>query len=256
MNPVTGQALDLSLSRLRSVSPVHLEYLRNMGVQASLTASLLRDGQLWGLIACHHATPRQVSPEIREFAGWMARGLSDQIALLEEQHRRREIARLKHCRDHIIDAMRQGTRLSALLGGPALADVLGAIGADGVALIHGAKLATGGATPEPSRILDLVERLSARHADDPPQLFATDCLSAHLEDTADLAATAAGVAIFSLDAAQSIKLIWFRDEQLRHVTWGGNPDKAVHRPPGANWSAATADAGVGRNWTRPGNSAR
>ncbi|WP_295408088.1 PAS domain-containing protein [uncultured Thiocystis sp.] len=229
LHPVSGQPLDLSLSLLRSVSPVHLEYLRNMGVRATLTASLLRDGQLWGLIACHHTTPRQVSGQMREIAGWMARDLSHQIALLEERQRQRDSAGFKQCREQIIDAMRQGTRLSELLKGPALAAVLGAVGAEGVALIHGTDVTAGGATPAPSRILDLVARLSDLHAGDPPQLFATDCLSAHLEGTADLAATAAGVAMFPLDAVQSIKLIWFRDEQLRHVTWGGNPDKAVNR---------------------------
>ena len=105
VNPVSGQPLDLSLSLLRSVSPVHLEYLRNMGVRATLSASLLRDGQLWGLIACHHTTPRQVSGEIREIAGWLARDLSYQITLLEERQRQRDSARLKpvsytHLRAH------------------------------------------------------------------------------------------------------------------------------------------------------------
>ncbi|RYD72046.1 MAG: GAF domain-containing protein, partial [Verrucomicrobiaceae bacterium] len=61
MNPDTGKPLDLSNSFLRSVSPVHLEYLRNMGVSASMSISLIREGQLWGLIACHHRVPRDLS---------------------------------------------------------------------------------------------------------------------------------------------------------------------------------------------------
>lgn len=228
-NPVGGPPLDLSLSLLRSVSPVHLEYLRNMGVRASLTASLLCDGQLWGLIACHHLTPLQVSGEIRELAGWIARNLADQIALLETRERQRHATQLKHCRDHIIGVLRQGRRLSELLQGAERESLLNALGADGVALIHGAEVATAGVTPAPSRILDLVARLSALHADSPSRLFATDCLSAHLEDAADLTATAAGVVLFPLDATKAIQLMWFRDEQLRHVDWGGNPDKAMDR---------------------------
>jgi PAS domain S-box-containing protein len=231
LNSVTGQPLDLSFSLLRSVSPVHLEYLRNMGVRASLTASLLHNGQLWGLIACHHATACQVSGEIREIAGWMARDLAYQIALLKERDRQHDATQLKHCRERLIGALRQGRRLSDLLQGVELESLLDALGATGVALIHGAKVSTGGVTPAPSRILNLVTRLSALHTDHPTRLFATDCLSAHLEDATDLTATAAGVVLFPTDAAQAIQLMWFRDEQLRHVTWGGNPDKAMDRAP-------------------------
>ena len=57
--------LDLSMSVLRSVSPIHIEYLRNMGVGASMSVSILRDGKLWGLFACHHYSPRHISFEKR-----------------------------------------------------------------------------------------------------------------------------------------------------------------------------------------------
>ncbi len=231
LNPVSGQPLDLSRSLLRSVSPMHLEYLRNMGVASTLTMSLLREGRLWGLVACHHETPHSVPWEIRELACWMAQDLATQIALAEEVSSRRYDTHLMQCRDRIISAMRQGTRLPALLNGPELTNVLGAIGADGVALIRGEEVVTGGQTPDPARIRDVASGLSAQHPNNPSHLFATDCLSEHLADTGDLAATAAGVALFPLDAGQTIKLIWFRGEQLRQVNWGGNPDKAVDLAP-------------------------
>ncbi len=72
LNPITGKPLDLSLSVLRSVSPLHTEYLANMGVCGSMSISILRDRQLWGLIACHHLSPKQLAYEIRttcEFLG-------------------------------------------------------------------------------------------------------------------------------------------------------------------------------------------
>ena len=227
LNPVSGQPLDLSGSLLRSVSPVHLEYLRNMGVRATLVASLLREGQLWGLIACHHYAPRPISCAIREIAGWMAQDLSTQIALLEEIRSRRYTAHLKQCRDQIIFTMRQGVRLPDVLRGPELTPLLSTIGAEGAALICGGEVIVGGVAPDPSRILEIVAGLSTKDSEDPFGPVVTDCLSRHLPGTTDLATTAAGVAMFPLDAAQSMKLIWFRGEQLRHVTWGGNPDKAV-----------------------------
>ncbi|MCP5804451.1 GAF domain-containing protein, partial [Klebsiella pneumoniae] len=63
-----GQPLDLSQHALRSVSPVHLEYLANMGVVASMSISIISGGRLWGLIACHHRSPRRVPPGVRAAA--------------------------------------------------------------------------------------------------------------------------------------------------------------------------------------------
>jgi PAS domain S-box-containing protein len=230
-DPATGAPLDLSRSVLRSVSPVHLEYLRNMGVGSTMTLSLLREGRLWGLVACHHATPHALPVRLREIACWMAEDLATQIALTEAVSERQYATHLKDCRERIIFLMRRGARLPALLEGPELANVLGAIGADGVAFIRGEDVIVGGATPAPRQILDICRGLGRLHPNSPSQLFATDCLSEHLPETAALANTAAGLAIFPLDAAESIKLMWFRGEQLREVTWGGNPDKAMYRAP-------------------------
>lgn len=60
-----GQLLDLSYSILRSVSPIHIEYLKNMGVRASMSISILVDGELWGLFACHHYSAKSPTFEIR-----------------------------------------------------------------------------------------------------------------------------------------------------------------------------------------------
>jgi light-regulated signal transduction histidine kinase (bacteriophytochrome)/CheY-like chemotaxis protein len=207
-----------------------------MGVQATLTTSLCREGQLWGLIACHHGTPRRVLGTIRQIADWLGQDLITEIALSEEISRRRDETHRQECRQRIVSAMRQGTRLAALLKGPQLSDLLGAIGADGVALMSGTEVTTGGVTPAPQRILDLVARLSTEHAEDPSPLFATDCLSEHLAGTDDLAATAAGLVLIPLDEEQTIKLIGFRGEYVRTVTWGGDPDKAVAPAPNVRLS--------------------
>jgi PAS domain S-box-containing protein len=230
MNPVTGRPLDVSRSVLRSPSLVHLTYLRNMGVGASLTASLVCEGKLWGLITCHHRSGHLVSRETRELAHWLALDLAAQIALSEEQGARRYATDLKrHC-DDLLASMRGGARLSALVSGPGLGDLLGAMGAEGVALIRGKEIASGGVTPEPGRILEIVERLLPLRTDARVDLFATDCLSEYLPDMASVAATAAGVAMVSLPA-QALTLVWFRGEQARSVTWAGDPDKAASVTP-------------------------
>ncbi len=108
VNPLNARPLDLSRSVLRTVSPMHLEYLRNLGVRATLTTSLLRDGQLWGLIACHHGAPLPVSEEVRELADWLGQDLATQIALAEEVSARRHEEQLKRCRARITKALRHG----------------------------------------------------------------------------------------------------------------------------------------------------
>ncbi|MGB5833483.1 MAG: PAS domain S-box protein [Thiohalocapsa sp.] len=219
--------LDLSLSQLRSVSPVHLEYLHNMGVRATLTASLMHDGALWGLIACHHQTPRVIPRRLRELVGWLAQDLATQVVLAEEINRRRRRVELKACRERVINAMRSGIRLADLITGPELADVLGAVDADGVALVRADGVFTGGVTPSAAQIPQIVEGLAALGSHEPGAMFITDCLSQELDWTAEITETAAGVLVQPLRGDLLMELIWFRGEQLRHVTWGGDPDKAV-----------------------------
>ena len=79
--PLTGEALDLTYSVLRSPAPIHLEYLRNMGVQSSMTVSIIVPRQLWGIIACHHTTPRQVDASIRSVCDLIGQTLGSQVAL-------------------------------------------------------------------------------------------------------------------------------------------------------------------------------
>ncbi|MBK5969482.1 GAF domain-containing protein, partial [Thiorhodovibrio winogradskyi] len=227
LNPVSGQPLDLSHSLLRSVSPVHVEYMRNMGVRASLTLSLYREERLWGLIGCHHGAPYQVPERVRRVMDWMAQDMETQIQLAEDAQHRRHEHDLKACRERVIAAMRQGVRLPALLEDPYRPDLLGAVGAEGVALIDGGEVRIGGATPDTARIAALVAELPAWTGVDSASVFATDCLSDHLPDTQDLGATAAGLVFLRLTSAPDLALLWFRAEQVRHVSWGGDPNKPV-----------------------------
>lgn len=226
-DPDTGGMLDLSLSLLRSVSPVHLEYLDNMGVRATLTASLVCDGKLWGLIACHHLTPRALPRRLHRLLGWMAQDLAIQIALSEEIATRRYREKLKALRKRVMAAMRSRGRLAELITGPHLPNVLGAVSADGVALIQGEEVVTGGRAPNPAQIRMIADTLAAQDPERLLDLFATDCISERIPEAADLADTAAGLLMQPLTSEPTIKLLWFRAEKLQQVTWGGDPHKAA-----------------------------
>jgi diguanylate cyclase (GGDEF)-like protein/PAS domain S-box-containing protein len=231
LNPVTGRALDLSRSLLRSVAPVHRHYLRNMGVRATLAASLIQNGELWGLLACHHEQPRTVSRAMRELVDWMAQDLAGQLALVEEQRSRRYVAHLKDCREQALNAVRQEGSLEALLTGPEQAGARNAFGAEGIALVRGAEVLTNGATPDHAAIRTIISDLKVLPGHDPQSTFVTDCLSQHLPWTADLAATAAGLIRIPLETRSATMLLGFRGEHLRQLTWGGNPDQALDQTP-------------------------
>ncbi|HYQ50301.1 MAG TPA: GAF domain-containing protein, partial [Pseudomonas sp.] len=98
-NPRTGKPLDMTFAALRSVSPVHLQYMRNMGTLASMSLSIVVDGQLWGLVSCHHQRPRPVDLRIRTACELLASVLSLQIESRESHANTRKLLDL---RQHIV----------------------------------------------------------------------------------------------------------------------------------------------------------
>jgi len=146
LRPDTRTSLDLSLSVLRSVSPVHLEYMANMGVRASMSISLIVRDRLWGLISCsNHTAPRAVPFELRSACEVLGRLASLQIAALEEHEA--EIARVsrRDTRTELAAVLRVGQILEGALAKPT--ELLGIVNADGAAVLNGSETQTCGMTP-------------------------------------------------------------------------------------------------------------
>jgi light-regulated signal transduction histidine kinase (bacteriophytochrome) len=154
-----GNPLDLSLSMLRSVSPIHIEYLRNMGVCASLSISIIVEGELWGLFACHHYSPRTPSFQMRSvselFAQMFAMRLEsrERRAVVEYERRARDIS------DQLLGAVASD---ETLLKDPDwLADILThAIQADGVGVWINGSYAFSGTTPPTEFFKKIVRALN------------------------------------------------------------------------------------------------
>jgi chemotaxis family two-component system sensor kinase Cph1 len=104
-NPVSQRPLDLTLSILRSASPCHIEYLHNMGVGASMTISLIKDQKLWGLIACHHQTPKYLSYELRKACEFLGRMIFSEISAKEETEDYDYRIKLKYIQSALIEYM-------------------------------------------------------------------------------------------------------------------------------------------------------
>ncbi|MFF4652226.1 ATP-binding protein [Streptomyces sp. NPDC001380] len=156
VRPATGQPLDLSGSVLRTVSGYHLEYLRNIGVTSSMSVSLLREGRLWGLIACHGDTPNRLSPELRAACEFFGTALSLQLAALDERSQSETLARSRSVLAGLAGRI-TGDLAGSLMETPGLPELAAA---DGVLLLRGGTAAAGGAEPPPA-LAPLLPRLAA-----------------------------------------------------------------------------------------------
>jgi light-regulated signal transduction histidine kinase (bacteriophytochrome) len=223
LRPDTGTPLDLSLSVLRSVSPVHLEYLANMGVRASMSISLIVRDRLWGLISCaNHTAPHPVAFELRSACEVLGRLVSLQIAAVEEHEA--EIARLSRhdTRTELARALRVGQVLEGAIESPN--ELLSLVNAEGAAVLRGSELRTCGTTPPSAEIEALTHWLDERSDAEP---FATSSLSSLYPDGAAIASVASGILTFALPGEPRRRIIWFRPEVLKSINWGGDPRKPV-----------------------------
>jgi light-regulated signal transduction histidine kinase (bacteriophytochrome) len=219
-DPDTRAPLDLSFSTLRSVSPIHLEYLRNMGVTASMSISIVLDGELWGLIACHHYSgPHRPSHDARSAAEFLGQVASQQIAerdradagiraLMSSETLTHMIGRLGGSNEPVLDALVDDPGLMTLMD------------ATGVALKADGRIHTRGAVPPPAALAIIVDRLLGSE-DGPLGLGHTDQLG-----TLDPALAAyddlPGGAL-AIGTSEDRWLVWLRPERERTVDWGGDP---------------------------------
>lgn len=223
LNPVTGAVLDMGQCQLRSVSPVHLEYMRNMGTGASMSVSILVDGRLWGLISCHSAEPHMVSQALRETCDFVAQALAMRIgALARAEDAARRVA-LAQVTSRLLSQMTAASDWMQALA-DAGESLLAQVGAGGACLVMPDRLLCVGETPAEPEIRRLVEWLQAEPEED---VIATHHLAAALPEAEAFAGTASGVLAASISRLHAGWLIWFRPELVHTVRWGGNPHEKI-----------------------------
>lgn len=219
----TGAPIDLSLSVLRSVSPIHIEYLKNMGVGASLSISIIVEGQLWGLFACHHYTPRCPSFERRSIAELFGQ----MFALKLESRERKAMSAYEGTARANSDRL-----LAAIAGDATLLDNPEWLGSmlretvpcDGIAIWLDGKCAHTGMTPPADALPAIVRRLNAMAAG---RIFATDRLAETLPSAEAYSDIAAGMLAIPISRSPRDYVLLFRQEKVRTVKWAGDPHKPV-----------------------------
>lgn len=218
-----GTQLDLSLSILRSVSPIHIEYLKNMGVAASLSISIIVDGELWGLFACHHYSPRSPTFERRSVCEQFAETFSMR---LESRERRKIVEYERRARDISDQLLGAVASDETLLNDPDwLGDILtGAIPATGVGIWVNGNYAFSGVTPPTEDFRRIIRALNGLAAG---RVFTTNHIGGLIENAEPFADKAAGMLAIPISRSPRDYVILFRSEIKQSVRWAGDPHKPV-----------------------------
>jgi light-regulated signal transduction histidine kinase (bacteriophytochrome) len=254
INPDSQRPIDLSYSTLRSVSPIHCEYLTNMGVAASTSGSIVRDGRLWGLIACHHMSPKWLAYEVRAACTFLGQVLATEIAQHEARQESAYTTRSTALLAKFLDLMVTASHplIGLINSSPNLLDLVPSTGA---AVVIGDKVQTLGITPG---YLDLLSLIRALRGVDAPSTFATKSLRYHFPALVSIADTSSGIIALEISREPESYVVLFRPEIAETVTWAGDPNKPATveeegyrlspRKSFAAWKEVTQ--GVALPWTK------
>jgi two-component system, chemotaxis family, sensor kinase Cph1 len=219
--PLTNASPDLSFSVLRSVSPIHIEYLQNMNVGASMSISLLKNNQLWGLIACHHNTPKYLPYQSQTLCEFMGKIMSLELSNKEDNENLDDKVRLKTLQSDFVESIYHADDFVDAVGRDP-ERLLSLVNATGAAIISNDLVMLFGKTPgenEINQLIDWVVPLLQNH------LYYTDSLPQVYPPAVEFKDLACGFIVVSITKIQRNFIVGFRPEVIQTVNWGGNPSK-------------------------------
>jgi chemotaxis family two-component system sensor kinase Cph1 len=222
LRPDTGEPLDMGYAVLRSVSPIHCQYMQNMGVRSSMSISLLKEDRLSGLISCGNREPLQVPHTLRSACQTIGQVLSMQISLLEDQQTQRQRLAKRHILDRLSRAMNEAPDdvYNGLLEHAQA--LLTLVDAGGVAVIIDGQVHLIGQCPTAEQVTTLQQWLQTRAR----PVFETASLGVVFPEAQAYPHVASGLLAFSLPKPVANAVMWFRAEVKDSVEWSGNPQKS------------------------------
>ena len=221
--------LDMSLAHLRGVSPVHIQYLKNMGVNATMSIGLIVDGKLWGMFACHHMAPLILRSDTRIAAELFGQMISLAIQQKLETRTTQARARAEMARRHILASTDAATDL--LKSFPDLCPMLrSVVRSDGLAVVRSSEIQSDGSVPG----IDAIQAIERRKFDDDNLIEGTDSLAANGWAAGNDIGVSAGCLQIRCAATAPLQIMFFRDEKTRNIRWAGKPEKDI-QPDEAGW---------------------
>lgn len=221
VSPLTGEALDISQSGLRAVSPIHIEYLKNMKVGASLSAAIIVKGKLWGLVACHHNTAKYLDFHLRESCRFLVHMLSNELTLFETTGQVKRFELSENIRRQLVVQMKYHRDLFDALNGDTV-KFTDLIECGGGALYFKNRWQFSGNTPNLEQMDNLLKNFIKKQS---KNVYLTTHLSAEFPEAEAFRETASG--LLSLKISDNKYMFWFKPEVVQVVNWGGNPQKKV-----------------------------
>jgi len=221
----SNKNLDLSLSTLRSTSPIHVQYLHNMGVEATLTISLLHQGKLWGLIACHHYSPKYIDLYTRINAQLQGHFLTSQIDVRQMAEEYAVAKEINGSLEILLNQQFLPNRnsLQHIIEQPQLINLCNAAG---VAILLDGVIYKQGSVPDDENIFKIANWAVTHNKQG---FFSTSKLTGDFAEAEVFCNTASGIIFYALRSLQDASIIWFNPETLEEVYWAGNPEKAIEK---------------------------
>ncbi|AFY31077.1 ATP-binding protein [Calothrix sp. PCC 7507] len=215
--------VDLSLSVLRSVDPCCVKFHHNMGVAALLVISLIKEGQLWGLISCHHQTPKHIAYEVRKMCEFLAQIVSSELAHKVNQSESDYEVKLKSLQSEFLQSISQADNFIDALIKPEIR-LLDLVSASGAAVCLDDEITLVGTTPDIEAVQRLIAWADTQVSDN---LFSTDSLPKLYPEAEIFKDVASGLLLLQISQVRRYYILWFRPEVIQTVNWAGNPHESI-----------------------------
>ncbi|MCX2480638.1 GAF domain-containing protein [Pedobacter sp. MC2016-15] len=225
INPIAGGFIDLSDCNLRSVAAVHLEYMANMHVAASMSIRVMVEGKLWGLISCHHITPNYLSLENRSIFEWLSIEISYRIAAIIKQEALIESGRLSDIKADIIQCIFSKGDMAKGLMEDEGKQFLSLLDLDGFSVSINGDIVSHGIVPEQDEIENMLLWANSKSLG---TVFSSHEFGEVYDDARHYQNIASGVVIIPINSHKGDFVIGFRPERIKDISWGGNPNEAVN----------------------------
>jgi light-regulated signal transduction histidine kinase (bacteriophytochrome) len=230
LNPITGQPLDLTYSALRSLSPIHIEYLRNIGVHSSMVISLMQNDRLWGLVACHHLAPKPASMGLREAAIFISRLVSTRLSTLEAMEQRQLTIQADLVTGELLRALPMSSVSEIMLR--LMPKLQALLSASGMVVVVEGDIHVCGDTPAQSQIRQLLDWLAANPKS---EVVLSDFLGKDCPALANSADTMAGILATPPSPDMRNSIIWLRKEKPQTINWAGKYEEGFVQNAAGNY---------------------
>lgn len=224
INALTNSFIDLSDCNLRGVAGVHLEYMKNMNIKASMSIRVIRAGKLWGLISCHHIEEKYLDYEVCSVFEWLSSVISARISSILDKENYNFVTALQQKRALLADRIYEYDNIASGLMADEDADVLDLFGVTGAVVVLNGRVETKGDVPPVDELENLMLWLEGKQIN---EVFSTAHLSGIYEDAAAFAAIGSGMLVIPVDGNRGDYLVCFRPEVVETIHWGGDPNEAI-----------------------------